>query len=79
MIIHALQTVLHLNTKYLSDVQIPRICIQSRLLYTLKSEKSRQNNAKQTHFLGFKYIGNTNVFFYVKNHKKIGVLSANHV
>ena len=29
--IHALQTVLHLNTKYLSDVQIPRTGIQNRL------------------------------------------------
>ena len=31
---YALQTILHLNKKYVSDVQIPRTCIQNRLLYT---------------------------------------------
>ena len=32
MIIHALQTVLHLNKKYLFDAQILRTCIHIRLL-----------------------------------------------
>ena len=41
MIINALRangTVLHLNKKYLSNVQIPRTCIQKRLLYTINRE-----------------------------------------
>ena len=46
-IIHALQTVLHLNKKYLSNVQIPRMCIQIRLLYTLHRENIRLNNANK--------------------------------
>ena len=50
-IIHALQTVLHLNKKYLSDVQIPRMCIQIRLLYTLHRENIRLNNANKYIFL----------------------------
>ena len=48
--------------------EIPRTCVQKRFLYTLNNEKSRLNNAKQTHFLECKNIGNTNVFFYsIKN------------
>ena len=43
--IYALQTVLHFNKKYLSDVQLPRTCIYNRLLYTLNSDKIRLINA----------------------------------
>ena len=52
MKMHALQTVLHLNKTYLSDLLIPRTCTQNRLLYTLNSEKCRLNNAKQIQFFG---------------------------
>ena len=42
--VHALQTVFNLNKKYLSDVQIPRTCIQKRLLYYTgkKLDESKQ-------------------------------------
>ena len=39
MIIHALQTLLLLNKKYLSDVQIPRTCSQKRVLTKKSSER----------------------------------------
>ena len=62
MIIHALQTVLHLNKKYLSNVRILLTCTQNRLLYTLNSVQIRLNNANKYFLLGFKDISNTSVF-----------------
>ena len=56
MIIHVLQTVLNLNKKYLSNVQIPLTCIQNRLLNTLNSEKIRLHKANKIHFLRCKIL-----------------------
>ena len=52
----ALQTVLHLNKKYLFDVQIPRMCIQIRLFYILHRENIRVNNANKYIFYDAKIL-----------------------
>ena len=63
MIIYALQTVLPLNKKYLSDVQVPCTCFQNKLLNTLNKEKIRLNNANKNILSGCENISNTSVFF----------------
>ena len=63
MITHALQTQLHLNKKYVSDVQITRACIQNRLLQT--GEKSGGITNKKYILLGCNNISNTSVFFII--------------
>ena len=62
-----LQTILHLNKKCLSDesdVQMPRTCIQNRLLFTLNREKIRRNNANKTFFWDAKILA-IPAYFYI--------------
>ena len=66
MIIHALRMVLHLNKKHVSDVQIPRTCIQNRLLYTLNMEKCWLNIPKQNIFWDAKILAIQTYFIIIK-------------
>ena len=64
MIIHAVQTVLQLNKKYVSGVQIWNTAyIQNRLLHTLNRDKIRLNN-KQIHFFVIQKYKQFNRIFY---------------
>ena len=67
-LVHALQTVLHLK-KYLSDVQIPRTCIQISQCMYIKQEKLGWITQTNTFFLDAKILAIQLIFLFFYNIK----------
>ena len=62
-----LQMVLHLNKKYLPELQIQRTCIQNRLFCTLNRGKNRLFNVKRKKNFDAKVFVTQTYFLYCKN------------
>ena len=67
MIIHALQTVLHLHNKYLSHDKYHVHVFRTGYCTDITQGKSRLNHAKQTHFSGMQKYCQYKRIYYLKN------------